>query len=285
MPARPALLIAGALLLLAAAEPDPRTETEHVVKPGETLSGIASRAEVPRLLIIEANGLAEPYKLKAGQKLIIPRRRSHEVAEGETGFGIAMDYGVPWSAIAAASGIDPKKSIKPGQKLVIPTMTRLADTARPAEAQAPRPAALPLAERPPEKLRWPLTGKIRRGFVERKGKGAFHDGLDILAKEGAAVRSSAKGTVIFAGEGPSDYGLTVIVHHGGRWTTTYANLGKITVKDGEKIKAGERVGKVGMSGIAKEPQVHYELRRNRTPLDPVGYLPDPDDEEVRGKDR
>lgn len=279
MRARPALLLAGAALLLAAAEPDPRTETEHVVKPGETLSGVANRAEVPRLLIIEANGLAEPYRLKAGQKLVIPRRRAHEVAEGETGFGIAMDYGVPWSAIAAASGIDPKKPIRPGQKLVIPTMTRLPETATPAGAAAmTKPAAIPLADKPPEKLRWPLSGTVRRGFVERKGKGTFHDGLDILAKEGSAVRASAKGTVIFAGEGPPDYGLTVIVHHGGRWTTTYANLGKVTVKDGEKIKAGERLGKVGMTGIAKEPQIHYELRRNRTPLDPKDYLPEPEDD-------
>jgi murein DD-endopeptidase MepM/ murein hydrolase activator NlpD len=272
MRTRAALLLAGAALLLAAAEPDPRTETEHVVKPGETLSGVANRAEVPRLLIIEANGLTEPYKLRAGQKLVIPRRRAHEVAEGETGFGIAMDYGVPWSAIAAASAIDPKKPIKPGQKLVIPTMTRAVAPATPAVPP------LPLAEKPPEKLRWPLAGKVRRGFVERQGKAGYHDGLDILAKEGTAVRASAKGTVIFAGEGPPDYGLTVIVHHGGRWTTTYANLGTVTVKDGEKIKAGERLGKVGMTGIAKEPQLHYEVRRNRTPLDPADYLPEPEDD-------
>lgn len=283
MRVRAALLLAGAALLVAAADPDPKTETEHVVKPGETLSGVANRAEVPRLLIIEANGLTEPYRLRTGQKLVIPRRRAHEVQEGETGFGIAMDYGVPWSAIAAASGIDPKKPIRSGQKLVIPTMTKAATapsapTATPAASPAPTAAAIPLAEKPPEKFRWPVSGKVRRDFLARKGKGDYHDGLDILAKEGDAVRSSAKGTVIFAGEGPPDYGQTVIVHHGGRWTTTYANLGKITVKDGEKIKAGERLGKIGMSGNARQPQVHYEIRRNRVALDPGDYLPEPQDD-------
>jgi murein DD-endopeptidase MepM/ murein hydrolase activator NlpD len=200
------------------------------------------------------------------------------VQDGETGFGIAMDYGVPWSAIAAASAIDPKKPLKPGQKLVIPTLTRLATPASPAASASSAAPAIPLAAQPPEKLRWPLAGTIRRGFAGRKGKAAYHDGLDILAKEGTAVRASAKGTVIFAGEGPPDYGLTVIVHHGGRWTTTYANLGKVTVKDGEKIKAGERVGKVGMTGIAREPQLHYEVRRNRDPLDPADFLPEVDDD-------
>lgn len=279
MRGRATLLLAGAALLIAAAEPDPKSETEHVIKPGETLSGIANRAEVPRLLIIEANGLTEPYRLRAGQKLVIPRRRSHEVQDGETGFAIAMEYGVPWSAIAAASGIDPKKPLRPGQKLVIPTLTR---AAAPPPGPAPTPApsatspAIPLTEKPPEKLRWPLSGKVRRDFIARKGQAAWHDGLDILADEGTAVRASGKGTVIFAGEGPPDYGLTVIVHHGGRWTTTYANLGKVTVKDGEKIKAGERIGKVGMSGNARQPQLHYELRRNRVPLDPDDYLPELD---------
>jgi murein DD-endopeptidase MepM/ murein hydrolase activator NlpD len=272
---RLALLIAGSAMLLAAGEPDPKTATEHVVKAGETLGGIASRAEVPRVLIIEANGLKEPYKLKAGQRLVIPRRRSHEVAEGETGFGIAMDYGVPWGAIAGASGIDPRAPIRTGQKLVIPTMAKAAATSAAPSADKPE-GEIALTERPPEKLRWPVSGKVRRDFVARKGSTAFHDGIDVLAEEGTAVRASAAGTVIFAGEGPPDYGLTVIVHHGGRWTTTYGNLGKVTVKDGEKVKAGERLGKVGMTGIARQPQLHYEVRRNRLALDPAAYLPKPD---------
>jgi len=73
---------------------------------------------VPRVLIIEANGLKPPYALRAGQKLVIPRRRSHTVKEGETGFSIAMDYGVPWSAIAAANGLQLDSAVKAGQSLV-----------------------------------------------------------------------------------------------------------------------------------------------------------------------
>ena len=245
---------------------DPTTETQHVVKPGETLGGIASRAEVPRVLIIEANGLKAPYALRAGQKLVIPRRRSHTVKDGETGFGIAMDYAVPWAAIATASGLDPKAPVKAGQQLVIPTVARV--TISPIASAA----ASPSADTAAPKFASPVPGKVRRAFSATTDD-TQHDGIDIVAAQGTAVRASAAGTVIFAGQGPEEYGLTVILFHGGRWTTTYSYLDKITVKDGEEVRAGERIGLVGETGLAKEPQLHFEIRRNKVPLDPARYLP------------
>ena len=284
--------LALALALFAAApllaDDDPKTAAEYVVKSGETLGGIANRVEVPRVLIIEANGLKAPYTVRAGQRLVIPRRRTHTVKEDETGLGIALDYGVAWSAIAAANGIDPKKPVKAGQKLVIPTITKAPPP--PELAASPVPSALPklapdpgpapgapktLAQ-PPARFAWPVRGEIRRAFVARGGEKAFHDGIDIKADKGTAARAAAAGTVIYAAQGPKEYGLTVIVHHGGRWTTTYSFLDRITVKDGDKVKAGERVGLVGETGLATEPQLHFEVRRNRVALDPVKYLPKDD---------
>lgn len=266
---------------LLAQSDDPKTATEHVVKPGETLGGIANRAEVPRVLIIEANGLKAPYTLRAGQKLVIPRRRSHTVKDGETGLSIALDYGVPWSAVAAASGVDPKAPLKPGQKLVIPTMAKAAATpAAATPSPTPSPSATPSAATlPPDTAKspsftWPYKGKVTRDFAPRGGKKSWHDGIDIAGDKGEAVRAAAAGRVIFAGQGPKEYGLTVIVYHSGRWTTTYGFLDAITVKEGEKVKAGERVGKLGTTGLTKEPAVHFEVRRNRVALDPVKYLPE-----------
>lgn len=251
---------------------DPKTATSHTVKSGETLGGIAARAEVPRVLIIEANGLKAPYALRAGQKLVIPRRRSHTVKEGETGFSIAMDYGVPWSAIAAANALKVDDPVKTGQKLAIPTVSaKTVVTAAPSPAPSDKPAEL--TDTPTPKFGWPLSGKIRRPFQSAGAKDGPHEGIDLLSPEGAAVRASAAGEVIFAGQGPDDYGLTVIVFHGGRWTTTYSFLSKITVKEGDKVKAGERVGLVGETGLATEPQLHFEVRKNRVPLDPVKLLP------------
>jgi murein DD-endopeptidase MepM/ murein hydrolase activator NlpD len=279
--ALPFALFAAVPLLAQSGDSDIKNATEYVVKPGETLGGIANRAEVPRVLIIEANGLKAPYALRAGQRLVIPRRRSHTVAEGETGLAIALDYGVPWSAIAAANGIDPKAPLKAGRKLAIPTMTKAAVAAAAAPVPAPSPSASPgpSVTLPPDTAKspgfaWPYKGKITRDYSTRGGSKAFHDGIDIAGEQGEAVRAAAAGKVIFAGQGPKEYGLTVIVYHSGRWTTTYAFLDKITVKEGEKVKAGERVGKLGTTGLATTPALHFEVRRNRVALDPVKYLPE-----------
>jgi murein DD-endopeptidase MepM/ murein hydrolase activator NlpD len=218
---------------------------------------------------------------------VIPRRRSHTVKDGETGLSIALDYGVPWTAIATANAIDPKAPLKAGKKLAIPTMTKAAaTTAAPAPSPSLSPSASPSAAPtlPPDTAKspgfaWPYQGKITRGFGARGGKASYHDGIDIAGDKGEAVRAAAAGKVIFAGQGPKEYGLTVIVYHSGRWTTTYAFLDKITVKEGEKVKAGERVGKMGQTGLAKEPSVHFEVRRNRVALDPVKYLPAPKSED------
>lgn len=286
--ALPALMLAAlcsAPLLAQEKADDPRTEAVHVVKPGETLGGVANRAEVPRVLIIEANGLKDPYILKAGQKLVIPRRRSHTVKDGETGFSIALDFGVPWSVIAAANGLPVDAPVKVGQKLAIPTVSAKAVQAAvpatpppaPPAAPAPTPSAsaspAPVADTPAPKFAWPVAGKVRRPFLAPGAKDGPHEGLDVLAAEGTAVRASAAGKVIFAGQGPEDYGLTVIVFHGGRWTSTYSFLQKVTVAEGDTVKAGERIGLVGQTGMAKEPQLHFEVRRNRVALDPAKYLP------------
>lgn len=271
-----AVLLAAPLLAEDAKAPDPKTEAVHVVKAGETLGGIAARAEVPRVLIIEANGLKEPYALRAGQKLVIPRRRSHTVKEGETGFLIALDYGVPWSSIAAANGLKFGDPVKAGQKLAIPTISSKAViAAAPAASPSPSPSASPaaLADTPAPKFAWPLSGKLRRPFILAGAKDGPHEGIDLLSSQGTAVRASAAGKVIFAGQGPEEYGLTVILFHGGRWTTTYSFLSKVTVKEGDEIKAGERVGLVGETGMATEPQLHFEVRKNRVALDPVKFLP------------
>ena len=276
-----AALAAMPLLAKDAAKnkPDPRTEDSHVVQPGETLGGIAARAEVPRVLIIEANALKAPYAVKAGQKLVIPRRRSHTVTAGETGFDIAMDYAVPWDEIAAANGLKRDAKVKPGQKLVIPTLASSSGAS--GAAAVPAVIASPsISTEPPKGLPdtiapafvWPVQGKVRRGFTASTGSNQGHEGIDVLADLGTAVRAAAAGKVIFAGPGPEEYGLTVIVYHSGRWTTTYSYLAKITVKEGDKVRAGERIGLVGQTGLASEPQLHFEIRRNKLALDPARYL-------------
>jgi murein DD-endopeptidase MepM/ murein hydrolase activator NlpD len=164
---------------------------------------------------------------------------------------------VPWSAIVTANGIESAAPIKPGQVLLIPTVI-------PAPPE-PAPAAAP------PRLAWPVTGPIRRGFVGR-GEDNHHDGIDIRAAAGTAVRAVEAGTVIFAGHEPRQFGNLVVVDHPGGWQSAYAFLSRVTVKDGDPVRKGERVGLVGRTGLAKGDELHFEIRRGNRPVDPVARL-------------
>jgi murein DD-endopeptidase MepM/ murein hydrolase activator NlpD len=265
---RLALLAVLAPLLIAAGEPalTPDQETEHVVKANETLGGVAQRAGVPRVLIIEANHLTAPFALRAGQKLTIPRTRHHTVGAGDTRFTISYLYGVPWQDIAVASGVEPTATLKPGQKLLIPSVIS-APTAAASTAASQTPAA------PEIRFAWPLAGRVRRGFVPRGISANYHEGIDIPTPDGTAVRASAAGKVLFAGEEPRQFGKLVVIDHGGGLQSAYAFLSRLTVKEGDAVHQGERVGLSGHSGQARGSELHFEIRRNNRPLNPMDQLP------------
>lgn len=259
------LLLPLAAMLVAAGDPatPPEEESEHVVQAGETLGGIANRARVPRILIAEANGLKPPYVVRVGQTLKIPRTKHHVVKRGETGFTISYNYAVPWRDIAVANGMEEDAPIKTGQKLLIPTLIDHGDASATAVAS---PAA-------PDQFRWPLSGKVRRGYTAR-GERNYHDGMDIRAPKGTAVRATAEGKVLFAGKEPTMFGNMVVIDHGDGWSSAYAFLDRVTVKVGETAKQGERVGLVGSTGWARGNELHFEMRRENKPVDPRAHLPE-----------
>lgn len=258
-----AIFLAATSLFLVAAD-DPKTTTEHVVAKGDTLNAIASRTGVPATVIAAANGLSEPYPLKIGQKLIIPRQKSHVVKEGETGFGIAIEYGVPFDQIAIANQLERDAKLKAGQKLIIPALVRPAQqaSARPAAEKA-KPAADP-------QFRRPIEGPVLLGW-QRSGN-AGHEGIDFGAKVGDRVVAAAAGKVIYAGDEPNRFGRLVVIDHGNAWYTAYGHLSRVTVKRGASVRAGERIGLAGDAGEAKRPELHFEIRQNQKPVDPAPLL-------------
>lgn len=262
------------LFLTAAGEPlPPERETEHVVATGETLGGIANRARVPRILIAEANGLKAPYAVRVGQKLKIPRTRHHIVARGETGFTIAYNYGVPWQDIAIANSLATDTSLRPGQKLLIPTVIAPAPVRTSAPDLSPLPAPPPPTTSSGGRFAWPVSGPVRRGYSGREQSSNYHDGMDITAAEGTAVRAAAHGKVLFAGLEPRQFGNLVVIEHADGWQTAYAFLSRITVTKDEQVTKGERIGLVGQTGRAKGPELHFELRRDNQPVNPADELP------------
>lgn len=248
--------ISLAALVLATGAADPKTETVHVVVEGETLSGIAERAGVPATVIAEANGIPEPYDVRAGQSLAIPRQRTHTVESGETGYAIARRYGVPFDRIAIANGLDASGTIETGQELIIPAVVDAPVSRTPPEAPA-RPYFRP-----------PHDGKVLLGFTFRSG-GKGHDGIDYAAHPLDMVRAAASGTVSGISYHDPRFGRLVTIDHGNGWKSAYGHLARITVEMGDVVKTGERIGLAGHSGDATGTEVHFTVRRDGKPVDPA----------------
>lgn len=204
--------------------------------------------------------------MRLGQKLHIPRTRRHTVKAGDTGFSISYKYGVPWEQIALANGLDEGSPVKAGQSLLIPTLLDPPAT----RVDVPAPTPTPSAASKPARFVWPVNGPIRRGFQTGTNP---HDGIDITAAEGTMVRAAAAGTVRFAGMEKEQFGNLVVVDHGDGWFTAYAFLSRVTVKEGAKVAPGERIGLVGHTGLAKGNELHFEVRQNGKPVDPLEDLP------------
>lgn len=248
-------LIACLPLLLAAG--DPATETEHVVTEGETLGGIANRAGVPKEMIIAANGLQDPYEVRRGQKLVIPRQKVHVVKQGDTGLSIGRRYGVPFENIAIANGMAPPYTVKLGQRLIIPAVIDAPERPAPARTEP--------------YFRRPHDGVVLAGFARKGDEG--HEGIDIAVKTGDMVRASAGGRVVYAQADSGRFGRLVVIDHGGGWRSRYGHLSRITVKLGDLVRSGERIGLAGSTGSATRPELHFDILKDNQPVDPATKLP------------
>jgi murein DD-endopeptidase MepM/ murein hydrolase activator NlpD len=122
---------------------------------------------------------------------------------------------------------------------------------------------------------WPVIGHLTGTFGERmdpfSGEGAFHTGVDISSQYGDSVRASADGVVVEADE-RSGYGRLVVVDHGFGVSTYYGHLSSFRVVVGQQIRRGDAIGNVGVSGRSTGPHVHYEVRINGAPVNPMRYL-------------
>ncbi len=200
-------------------------------------------------------GLAAAASLLALAAPADARERHHRVREGETAFTIAWRYAVAWEEIAARNRLQPGKPLRAGQELRIP------------EPRLVGPRAM--TTQPMTRFVWPVDGQVRRGFAGGRRK---HDGIDIVAEVGEPVRAITDGRVLFAGFEPQQYGNLVIVDHGQGWHSAYAHLRRITVQEGTRLRAGQRLGEVGRTGRTDREELHFEVRRDNRPVDPLPLL-------------
>lgn len=213
--------------------------------------------------------------------------REHVVKQGETGIAIAQAYGVPWREVVAANRLVPPYLLRVGDRLLIPMQQNVAarppsleERARsfrldiddivtggePAEAAGTPRTAPDLAANAPA-FRWPVEGRIISGFGP-KPAGRFNDGVNFRVPVGTPVKAAADGTVAYAGDAIPGFGNLLLIRHAGGWVTAYGHNEALLVARGKVVKAGEVVARSGATGQVNEPQLHFEIRRGRTAIDP-----------------
>jgi lipoprotein NlpD len=138
-----------------------------------------------------------------------------------------------------------------------------------APIAAPRPPA-PQARAP--RLVWPTSGAVTNKFGAVV-KGVPNNGIDLAAFAGMTVHAAAAGKVVFAGTEPERFGQLILIEHAAGWVTAYAYLGQVRIKEGQQVKARQVIARIGKSGEAKHPGLHFELRRGTAPYNPMRYLP------------
>ena len=131
----------------------------------------------------------------------------------------------------------------------------------------PAPAVLPHGAH----FSWPLNGSILAGYGAGPD-GSRNDGISIAAPRGAPIAAIEAGTVAYAGNEVKGYGNLLLIKHPDGWISAYAHLDEMLVKVGDNVSGGQVIAKVGNSGGVSEPQLHFELRRGKKPVDPREFL-------------
>ncbi len=223
-----------------------------------------------------------------------PESEYRTVVHGDTLYSIAWESGRDYKGLAALNNIPPPYTIRPGQKIrLYPPPAAAVDekppekpsakkpekvekpATAPAQAESKKPPAAPTALASPKagarefgSWGWPAQGKILSQYSEN----GTSKGLDIGVARGQPVLAAANGRVVYQGSGLRGYGQLIIVKHSEEFLSAYEHNDKIFVKEGDVVKRGQRIATVGSTGTDRV-KLHFEIRRNGVPVDPLKYLP------------
>jgi murein DD-endopeptidase MepM/ murein hydrolase activator NlpD len=193
----------------------------------------------------------------------------HVVERGETLYRISQRYGTTVAALMTENGIDDPHNVPTGTRLIVPTGVQLVSARRGDAHTYARRDPRGIASGEPE-FGWPLDGQLLSSFGRRHGRP--HDGIDIKAAKGTLVHAAEAGRVLEADAELSGYGKCVIIKHSGRLSSVYAHNRKLLVHPGEFVEKGQPIAEVGETGNATTPHLHFEIRSDGTPRDPLSYL-------------
>jgi murein DD-endopeptidase MepM/ murein hydrolase activator NlpD len=247
----------------AAPAPAPAQGGVHYVNAGDTLMSISRRTRIPVAELARYNRLDPNAPLKVGSRINLPGAPT-----------AAAQPATPAQAAAApASAAAPVRMAtavpaEPPQKARMASATETPAEAAPAEASSVKAAeatgALP-------SFRWPARGRVIAAYGA-KTNGKSNDGINLAVPEGTPVKAAEDGVVAYAGNELKGYGNLVLIRHSNGYVSAYAHASELLVKRGETIKRGQVIAKSGQSGEVSSPQLHFEIRKGSSPVDPLKFL-------------
>lgn len=233
------------------------------------------------VLMVAVAGCAEltrwdPYP---PQPQVANRPGVHVVQRGDTLIQIAFRYRLDWREVARWNGITDANRIYPGQHIRLkPGRGGTGAVARTPPPQGGSPAAPPrgaatptrrAANQPAPQWRWPAQGAMVWRFGESRRNPT---GIGIAGRDGLEIHAAADGEVVYSGSGLIGYGQLIILKHNDSYLSAYGYNQSLRVAEGDKVKSGQVIARMGR-GPGDRPLLHFEIRRDGKPIDPVGYLP------------
>ncbi|ABE62609.1 peptidase M23B [Nitrobacter hamburgensis X14] len=238
----------------------------HYVNRGDTLMSIARHNHISVGELARANGLQSSTKLKIGMKITVPTKAAAVAAQPVVAAAAPPAAPAPTPTPAPAVHVAAAAPAGPVQKvnLAVATATPEAAAVKPAVKAAEATGALPT-------FRWPVRGRVIAAYGARTN-GKSNDGINVAVPEGTPVKAAEDGVVAYSGNELKGYGNLILVRHPNGYVTAYAHASELLVKRGDTIKRGQVIAKSGQSGEAASPQLHFEIRKGSTPVDPLQFL-------------
>lgn len=275
------------------------TVTNHRVQKGETLYSIAYRYGVEYRTLAGWNKIRPPYRIFIGQQLTLKPQIVHQVKSGETLYAIAFRYGVDFRSLAKTNRIKSPYRIFVGDKITVIPQANSPSKVTPIKSKVNKPTRATVVKasgsskgsrttartsKPQVRTKttrggrsssnrkvfwgWPARGKLVTTFSPKDHR----KGIDIRGKVGNNVVAAEGGDVVYSGNGLLGYGNLIIIRHNSSYLSAYGHNRKLLVKEGTKVTKGQKIAEMGRTR-KKGAILHFEIRRNGKPVNPVRYLP------------
>ncbi|HXD43543.1 MAG TPA: peptidoglycan DD-metalloendopeptidase family protein [Pseudolabrys sp.] len=236
----------------------------HVVQPGESLIGIGRRYGLSLAEIARLNHIQPYTKVNVGDRITVPGRNEQHVASRQP---VAQPEPRRVERPRVAQAAPPIENVG-----TVPTENARVATPEPATApENPVKKAEAVAANKMPQFRWPVTGHVIEAFGPRPN-GTTNDGINLAVPVGTPIKAAEDGVVAYAGNELKGYGNLVLVRHADNFVSAYANASEILVKRGDSVKRGQVIARAGQTGNVTSPQLHFEIRKGSTPVDPRKYL-------------